>query len=349
MRTVTAIMALAIVFLLVSDDSVATTYTATNQSELGDAFRSVADGDTVLVGPGYYLTAPILESCITVRGMTGNPEDVVLEIWEYFAAPIASAAGNPVRLEGVTFYGGNCFLPLISGSNLAIEIRNCIIYGFAPEWSGGAIRADNTVILLENTVFERNIGPDDSGGAFHLTDCEITARDCAFTRNMSNISGGVFYMAGGSVDLTGCTFQPNYGIEGGGALDLVGVSGTIAACSFTENESGSLGTAALKLTDCQDLTLTDSTISNNLSSNGRYGGMMILGSSDVTLEDCVVLNNQADPPADGYLAAESSVIFRCCELDPTQWLFEGTVVIDNEGCPVATENHSFGSVKAIFR
>lgn len=350
MRTVTAIMALAIVFMIVSDDTFATTHNVGSETELQNAFLNAANGDTVLIAPGVYMVYWVFEACITVRGATGDPEDVILVIEERFGRPVASTSGEPVRLEDLQCRGGfESGYSLLEGSNLAIEIRNCIIYGNSPDMGGGAIHADSSVILLENTVFEQLIGVQASGGAFHLTDCEVTARDCTFTRNHSNITGGVFYMVGGTVDLTGCSFQPNYGIEGGSALDLVGVSGAIEACSFTENESGSRGTAALKLTDCQDLTLTDSTISNNQSSDHSYGGMMILGSSAVTLEECVILNNQAESPADGYLAAESSVIFRCCELDPTQWLFEGTVVIDNEGCPVATEQHSFGSVKALFR
>ena len=348
MRTVTAIMALAIVFIFVSEDSIATTFTVTDQSELADAFLNAADGDTVLIAPGSYGVSPPFYACITVKGMTGDPEDVILDIWDGLGQPVASTSGEPVRLEDLKCLGYNSGHSLLGGSNLAIEIRNCIIYGFAPVLSGGVIRADSAAILLENTVFEFNIGADGRGGAFHLTDCEVTAQDCTFTRNMSNISGGVFYMVGGDLDIADCSFLTNTGIEGGGALELTGVSGNIDNCSFIDNQTLS-GGSGLKLLDCPDLTLSGSTINNNLVFEGSYGGMMILGSSVITLDDCVVGNNQAESPADGYLAADSSVVFRCCELDLTQWQLEGTAVIDNEDCSVANEQHSFGSLKAMFR
>jgi hypothetical protein len=348
---VTAVVSFAIVLLIVSDETFAITYNVASDAELMSAFLNAADGDTVLVAPGHYgVGDQPFEACITVRGMTGDPEDVFLEyIFEGLGRPVGSTPGFPVRLEGLKLYGPDSANPLLEGMNLAIEIRNCVIESFAPVGSGSVIRAGSSTILLENTLIENNIGVDASGGAFHLTDCEFTAQDCTFTRNHSNFSGGVFYMVGGSLDLTGCTFQPNYSIEMGSVLDLTGVSGTIAACSFTENETGSGGNGALRFVDCQDLTLTGSTISFNRSIHGSFGGMVILGSSAVTLEECVVLNNQAESPADGFLGAGSSVVFRCCELDLTQWQLEGTVVIDNENCPVPIDQHSFGSVKAMFR
>lgn len=351
MRTVTAIMALAIGFLIVSGISFATTYHVSSNQELNAALSNAADGDTVLVEPGNYHPYILFDTCITVKGTTGIPEDVYMNVQVGFGFPVSSGTGAPVRLEGIHFYGFDSPFPLLRGSNLAIEIRNCNIRRFVPAFdlSGGAIRAEDSIILLEDTVFESNIGAAGNGGVFHLTGCQVTARDCTFTSNMSNFSGGVFFMTEGSLDIARCSFSPNYGIEGGSVLDLIGVSGTIDACSFTDNGSGWLGTGALRMLNCQDLTISDSTIRDNHSQNTSYAGMEILGSSAITLENCDVLSNKAEPPADGYLAPDSSVVFRCCELDPAQWLFEGTFVIDNEDCPVATEQHSFGSIKAMFR
>lgn len=230
---------------------------------LAIAIAAAADNDTITLLPSGspYLAVPgfvISGKTITLRGSTGNPNDVVIDGFDVAGNVVleingAGASGSIVRDLTVTggrspttgdFSGAG--MRIISAGTVTIE--NCVIrdnVNAANEGNSAGLYATGTTVDIYDTRFENNkiLATDGDGGAVYFNGGSHWVENCVFLGNGidgafapdADAYGGGYYADNGATQLVRCRFEGNRGGWGGG----VGVSGsatlTVDACEFVDN------------------------------------------------------------------------------------------------------------------
>ncbi|MDG2029581.1 MAG: hypothetical protein P8J45_01110, partial [Phycisphaerales bacterium] len=148
----------------------------------------------------------------------------------------------------------------------------------------------NDGVVIDALTFRNGRSIDGAGASFRSCTPEI--RNCIFMDNSATnpgLGGGLFFNAVGDALVTNCQFIRNsaYGY-GGGVLSSEGSSPSITGCLFDSN------------------SVTGST-------NEGYGGGLHcsnsagLGTAGPTVQDCVFVDNSADPAGGGGVSAWPNV------------------------------------------
>ncbi len=257
------------------------------------ALDAACDGDTVRVQPGTW------QECINFGGkaivLTGiAPED------------------SAVVQESVLLGAGESVVRITQGEPEGTEIRglrirggNSTDYGECIGSVGGGFMLSNADVAIRHCVIDSNhaLTPGmyyrGKGGALWANQTRLRVSDCLIERNKAQDYGGGFALWDSDVRLVGCEFRDNsvggYGYKNpggaGGALAIVGGTSHLLACHIVDN----------------------------FASAGRGGGIRILSGAQVTLDNCLLTRNSADPhcyfeyyPRGGALAVdgESAVNLR---------------------------------------
>ncbi len=143
------------------------------------------------------------------------------------------------------------------------------------------------------------------GGGVYATNAHLLMTDCLVRDNIAEGDGGGIYASGGSLTLTDSTVRSNTttgdGGDGGG-IHASDVAAVVSGCLITDNElaGDSAYGGGIECNGASgNLTLSDSTISNNrVLGNGGTGGIDIVGSS-VKVRHCRIENNVADAATGG--------------------------------------------------
>lgn len=182
------------------------------------AIDSCVTGDVIVLAAGTYddctnpngnnvLHIGVLISGVSLRGETGNPEDVILD---------AGAAGRCLELRNLT------------GS---IIIENVTLRrGLAanPFGSGGGAYVFNSSPTFRNCVFD-SCGADFAGGGISVSHGGLTVENCVFNKNFSPNIGAAIRAASSETTISGSTI---YGSTGSGihySVDEITISNTIIA------------------------------------------------------------------------------------------------------------------------
>lgn len=309
------------------------------------ALSFVEDGDDILIAPGTYalvLPTPIYE-IITLRGDTGDPADVILDlagVENHFI--FLGKNSNGGRIENLTLQ--NYSAPVICIQGYRVGISNCILtnnQGGARTWSGFISSRDLTMshCLIEGNEF--NASCFVSGIV-----SEVLLEDCQFRNNVYNDSQfGTIAMNQGQLTMNRCDFSEE-STSGLGTVSLIASTAEINDCHIMG--SNSLLGPQIRVDESSQLTMTQSRITGN--SGGVVGSVIsVLGGSGATFSHCELVGNEGLLWVGGYIAEDSSTLFQCCEMDLTEWELLGDVEFDNEGCSVSTTSQSFDGLKALFR
>ena len=247
----------------------ATTNVAT-VAELINAVQNASAGDEIVVkasGSPYLFSSDQKDIVghlyarvrITLRGETGNPDDVVL-VGNANRILYLSQKGNTVR--GLTFRNGDCSAYEIRGteepydqarggaillkagtsaSDATTEIRNCRFESCKSNRGGGACanyNSNGTSGKYYDCVFDGNSALSTGGGAIYRA---ASARNCTFKNNCSNISNGGALFA--VPEVVGCAIVSNATSStagfGGGVYDC-----TLTGCFVASNYAYRCGAAA---------------------------------------------------------------------------------------------------------
>ena len=179
------------------------------------AIDEAKDSDTVLISNGtYYLEEQLLVSAyktnIAIRGLTGAPEDVLIEGNNYAGKPVTNRCmivyGNQIRLDALTFTNGRAV-------------------GSVWDGYGGALLTQNSgkTSLVENCRFVGNIAIN--GGGVGLTYGTVTLRDCVVCDNVAtNFGGGVYvyHQVNPGILMDGGVIEGNRAGDKGGGVYVVG-------------------------------------------------------------------------------------------------------------------------------
>lgn len=188
---------------------------------LDDAVAAAVPGQEIIVSNGTHSLARCLtiDRPLTIRGVTGRPDDVILSAGKTHRHFIFEAAN--AKIESVTFVDGAVKDDYQIGGAIRIDavggqVMNCIFDGnYSQGWSsfGGAIGMLSGAGVVDRCVFRSNICKCNSssggGQAVYMVNGEL--RNCLILENGDTTNygnpGGSVYATGGSVE--NCSFYGN--------------------------------------------------------------------------------------------------------------------------------------------
>ena len=260
----------------------------------GGASVATNAADELIISNGvYYLTNTVTVSkAITIRGVTGVPEDVVVDgtnTWRCFTITAAATLRDLTITHGTnSATGGGVSIAGGTVLNCRVVQNNCKTRG------GGIIMTAAGTIQDCVIVSNRSIYPastDGWGGGVLAEANNSTILGCTFQDNVSSRSGGGLYLASGFSTVSNCTFLRNVaGILGagysGGGISLV--TGLVTGCSFVQNgtnTAGNGGGIAATVATVINCSFVSNTVAN--------GGVGIYMSSTGVVDNCGFTNNVA--------------------------------------------------------
>jgi hypothetical protein len=245
-----------------------------------DAIDAAVDGVTILVSNGTYsITKQIkIEKGVILRGLTGRPEDVILDNDNssrilYLNHAQALAAGFVFRGGTGTGLGRSVYIDTVGGTVSNFVLRGCALSGTlnsggraAPIYAVGSY-ATVTHGVVTGTVFNVYSGST-SSGIIVPTVCvqsgarlsnSLIADNSDINRRYLKDYGTVY--ASGSSKIVNCTVVRNSAYEVGG-IRLNGA--TAVNCVVAGNESTGLGDDYANITPDTASSFTTSVIGGDL-------------------------------------------------------------------------------------
>ena len=356
-----------------SSDARAETYLVNPQGtgdfpNLETALEQVVDGDVIELADGTYSRGEgfdFLGKAITVRSQNGNPENCKI-LYD----------SNGLSWSGFTFQSGEGSSSILQGLLLTAEFsgipdpraRGCfggagvsLQNGSTPTLSNllleenpvGVIACDSSPHLQDCSFNHNNIGLLIGGSSvpFAVASCTFdlnmtgincqdawgTITGCVVTRSGGYSSGvpvgwGILFQLGSTAEMDSCRIQGN-----NRGMMIVDSQPTLTNCLITGN--GDAG-PAVDVNNNSSVTIRRSTIASNSSYDNDAGGLKVLYSSTVQVEQSIIWGNCANTPtyADIFADPGSTVTMTCCLADSNatdgdvQWL--GTNIF---GDPYFTE------------
>ncbi|MEE9492661.1 MAG: SdrD B-like domain-containing protein [Gammaproteobacteria bacterium] len=221
----------------------------------------------------------------------------------------------------------------IEGGGIYIETGNLVIknnsilddnragpLGGLTSSKGGAIYqrelatyTQPTGLTVSDSVISNNSANSQGGGIWIVLDGPVTISDSTVANNSANsISGGGMYVAGADVTVHRSTFSGNSASTGGG-ISLSTFSGfpegslTITESTISNNSAsfGASGGGGIFVNAGNlgaNVSLENSTVSGNSSANFG-GGIMVMQTSSLTLNQTTITDNTGINGANLYVAA----------------------------------------------
>ena len=245
-------------------------------AELQDALAAAGDGSVITVAKGDYEfasgtapytelpcgnTAVIVDKGVTIRGATGNPEDVVFRVRNNSFSNITASNRTKVRLmmlhhpeafvtgisfrfgfaSGVYYYGGGMLVDYNGGT-----VSNCTFTGNScyDNQSGGAAVGMYGGLLTHSIITNNHsrLAANNGSGANLLIWQNAVARNCLIANNTAaanadktdfNIGGVGLY---GSSVLENCTVAGNSSF-GTGGVKTYEANAIVRNCQIQDNQS----------------------------------------------------------------------------------------------------------------
>ena len=270
--------------LLISDNATVQalwTVSITSWAELKTAIDNAEDGDTVALGQS--LTAQSGDLRLLVSGKA-----ITLDLNGYTLNRAQSAAS---LLGGVfTVAPGATLTVCDSGAGGTGTITG----GYADK--GGAFYNEGTLIIEGGAITDNHVSHENNenrGGAIYNKGTLII-KNCTISGNDGDDGGAIFNTADGSAELTNVTISNNTSVNhGGGAIVNYGAL-TLQGSTVTDNTSKSNGGAIWTNAGGSAVTITNTTITNNATSNDdTRGGAIYIESGSVAVTGGKIADNTA--------------------------------------------------------
>ena len=232
-------------------------------------------------------------------------------------------------VKTLTGKGSGGGIVLISTSD--ITVQQCLFKENTAIYGGGVILMQESQGSFENCTFERNsvkssLQKYDFGGAIcALGNSHLTMHQCIFKENTATYCGGATYIKKSQSLFESCIFERNKvnSIQQntrGGAIRAsgAGTNITIKQCLFKENAANYNG-GAIDIEFSQSLLLKNSTFVRNtvktLTGKGSGGGIVLISTSDITVQQCLFKENTAIYGGGVILMQESQGSFENCTFE----------------------------------
>ena len=257
------------------------TVSITSWAELQTAISNAQSGDTIALGQS--LTAQSSDLRLLVSGKA-----ITLDLNGY----TLDRAQNAASLLGGVF-------TVASGATLTVCDSGAggtgtITGGYANK--GGAFYNDGTLIIEGGAITDNHVSHENNenrGGAIY-NDGTLIIKNCTISGNDGDDGGAIFNTADGSAVLKNVTITNNTSVNhGGGAIVNYGAL-TLQSCTVTGNTAKSNGGAIWTNAGGSAVTITNTTITNNATSNDdTRGGAIYIESGSVAVTGGKIADNTA--------------------------------------------------------
>ncbi|MFG0318815.1 MAG: right-handed parallel beta-helix repeat-containing protein [Planctomycetota bacterium JB042] len=281
-------------------------------------FNQAIEGGGVRVGEHCVVSmtgCEITDNGATVRG--GG-----LYVDAYFSPPgatLVSLLGCDIdRNVGADLGAGVVWHGPVSATMTGCRLRDNVTSGGAPRWGGGLVAQFAADVTLD--------------------DCEVSG-------NTAARGGGVFLQQDAVVRLVDCDVLSNHATDTGGGVDMNGQGTPLATtlemddCLLEGNTAASFG-AGLNVSLPVVANVRTTTFRANVVGPAfpSWGGAVTTGfSCDVTLEDCVLEQNQADVGAGLFVQQDAQVEVRRCTFQGNAAASRGGGIhMNGQGTPFVT-------------
>ena len=229
-----------------------------------------------------------------------------------------------------------------SGEDTTSVIRGFTISSAVADSGAGAYCISGSSPRFEECTFTDCVAVLRGGGLCCDASSPV-ARDCEFVQNMvtgsgrsSGYGGGMSCLSGSAPLITGTEFRYNYAQQGGGGLFSRDSSLQVGQCLFLENTGASYAAGGgARLINSDGTTFTDCEFRANGVYDGVGGGLHSAG-SDVTVEDCLFIDNISGAAGGIHFSqATSSTVTGCTFIrNSGSWSAAGAIKCYSEAAPV---------------
>ena len=290
--------------------------------ESGQAIINIIGFDTSLANSTITLTEGEIEiedpDTLVIRGpVDGDPSGITID---------GGGDSRLFNIEGGVQVGMK-YMTLTNGKTVGS--------GYA--YGGGAIRADDTILLLEQVEISNNQtdGTLAAGGGILAIDTDLTVTDSTITGNAthdSNSRGGGLMLLRSQLSISRSEISDNRtnGVFAqGGGLRLSNSTATVSRTRVIGNRTDTYNSpgGGIFATD-SDLTIVESTIADNLTTQSQSSGGGIGASfSDMTVERTTISGNRTQ----GSSSHGGGVFASRSDLDVRQSTVSGNSASGNGG------------------
>lgn len=159
--------------------------------------------------------------------------------------------------------------------------------------SGGSIGGSDSTINITRSVLKNNT-ISGNGGGVSLVSGTLSISNSTISGNFTTSGGGVS-LSTSQFTITSSTISDNFAGDRGGGIGIINGSGTISNCTISGNSATFFGGGGIYASTNGPITLTNSTIVNNIAdsdNNGSGEGGGINASVNVfNIRNTIVANN----------------------------------------------------------
>eukprot|EP00935_MAST-01C_sp_MAST-1C-sp1_P001397 g1397.t1 len=216
----------------------------------------------------------------------------------------AHGAGTSLILHDLTLKSGHKNAGAGSGGSIYLttgahlELHSCTVQDSKAD-EGGAIAAEASSVVLNNTVISNNIARNDAGGIAANIGSTLTIYSSTITSNLARASngggGGIHAKTSSTVVLNaGVVIENNQATQNTGGGIRLESSATLKANGATvKSNTGAAGGGGV-YADASAVSMTNTTISSNAASAGQGGGIALNLASSLYIKDVVIELNTAN-------------------------------------------------------
>ena len=168
---------------------------------------------------------------------------------------------------------------------------------------------DNLNILIDGVTFADNHAAARGGVGFISGVADFKIQNSIHTGNKVDADGGVYQIGNHSTGtITGSTFSGNSAEKSGGALRVSNSTVTIDKSVFDGNTAKVAG-GAIKTDNTSDLTITNSSFTNNVVGEGKTGhggAVFVSGTSQVNVTSSEFTGNKAGHGGAFYIQGQTA-------------------------------------------
>ena len=216
---------------------------------------------------------------------------------------------NQLRIIGGTVSGFDVTLKESTGTDgLKTGLGGSVFEAIAaPNSSTGA--TNNLNVLVDGVTFADNHATARGGVGFVSGVAGFKIQNSIHTGNKVDADGGVYQIGNQSTGtITGSTFSGNSAEKSGGALRVSNSTVTIDKSVFDGNTAKVAG-GAIKTDNTSDLTITNSSFTNNVVGEGKTGhggAVFVSGTSQVNVTSSEYTGNKAGHGGAFYIQGQTA-------------------------------------------
>lgn len=213
---------------------------------------------------------------------------------------------------------------VLNDQNASPAFTACTFRNNSAQYGGAMYNRNRTSPTLINCTFNNNGASDQGGGISNEMFASPVLNTCTFTGNTANTGAGMYCSTTSSPTLIQCNFTSNGATTNGGGINCFVSSCTLINCTFTGNSAQNgagiynnfssftlvncllvvnyataLGGAMYNIASTSAISFTNCTFSGNIAPTAG-GGMFNQGTSNVTIRNSIVYNNNSGVLNNGY-------------------------------------------------